>query len=60
MVVDDTCSQIVLALTGSGEVFMVDMRKSRKSRVELVEPPEEGEEDDAGFFMVPCIFGAIH
>ncbi|KAH8830539.1 WD40 repeat-like protein [Flagelloscypha sp. PMI_526] len=49
-------SQIVLALMGSGEVYMVDMRKSKNTRVELVEPPDEGGEDDSTRGMTAAKF----
>ncbi|KAK0453170.1 WD40 repeat-like protein [Armillaria borealis] len=38
-------SKIIVALMDTGDVYLVDLRKEHRSRVELVEVQEEGEED---------------
>ncbi|KAG7096577.1 hypothetical protein E1B28_003997 [Marasmius oreades] len=39
-------SQIVLALTSTGEVYLQDLRPSYRERFELCEPQEEGEDEE--------------
>ncbi|KAH7931415.1 WD40 repeat-like protein [Leucogyrophana mollusca] len=38
-------SRIILALLGTGEAYIVDLRKDYRGRVELCEVPEEGDDD---------------
>ena len=35
----------------TGDVYLVDLRKEHRSRVELVEVQEEGEEDSSSLIM---------
>lgn len=38
-------SQIILALLGSGEAYLVDLRKDNRGQVELCEVQEESEDE---------------
>ncbi|KAK7060109.1 chromatin binding protein [Paramarasmius palmivorus] len=55
-VLNASFSQIILALTATGEVYLQDLRPSSRNRVELTEPEEEGEEDSRRAAMTVARF----